>query len=93
MILKICTTYNKKCQDVFYDNFDSITVDKCVMKDEIYPESCPVSVHTESGRTVEVAKRLTLVSGNNVFYRVVYVDLLFSTFLMSNEGKTIERLN
>jgi hypothetical protein len=93
MILKIIHCYDHKVHDIFYDGFDSVRVNHCDFTKEILSCAYPCSIYDKEGTKLNNSIRLELVNGDNILHRAIYVDPSISIYLMSNEGKTIERIN
>jgi len=75
----------------FIDGFNRVTVLNCNWKTELKNGfSCPIDCYTdeitENCKQLQLWKELELV-------KVLYIDTKYSIYLMSNEGKTIERIN
>jgi hypothetical protein len=76
--------------DNFFDNFDYAEVaDVKYQEEKAFAEavSCFASISTVW------CKRISLLRNNNVLARIIYVDSNYEVYLMTNEGKTIERIN
>jgi hypothetical protein len=78
--------------NAFFDGFDYVnttTVNREQLEREKY--SCSVSCYT-SPDDLKIL-RLELCDRSNNLVRVVYAGACYNVYLMSNEGKTIERIN
>ena len=72
-----------------YDNFDNIYTTTVNDKDKsiaMVPTSCFTTEDTLRHLRIMLFKKEELI-------RVLYVDFAYQVYLMSNEGKTIERIN
>lgn len=95
MILKVRSNFKDEPSDSFYDGFDYVelkhtdTGDTSTLGEAVSNFIIPV-VNCKK----EIAlRRITLFKGMNILVRTIFVDYHYDVFLMSNEGKTIERLN
>ena len=101
MILKVMrrivhqadTNHPKVTDEVsFFDDFDYISEKKQDIKDT----EKPCGAYAASFFTSEDSKMVLavwLMRYNNVITRYLVIDLSYDVYLMSNEGKTVERLN
>lgn len=98
MILKILKrrinteTKEESTEEIFIDGFDYINVDHINYQEEKSGYSCPVTNYMSSVNAVYAIK-IMLVNNDNTLRRVLYIDSDYSCYLMSNGGKTIERIN
>jgi len=94
MILKIIHCYDQQTHSIFYDGFDNVKVSYCneFKKENI---SCvhPCAIYNLFDKKLTTAIKLELCNKDNIIHRVIYIDPLIRTKLMSNEGKTIERIS
>ena len=74
----------------FFDGFYNATVEDCDEKDV---ETLGVYYFIDDNNPVEdrQCKKITLVGKDDV--KIVYADRAYDVYLMSDEGKTIERIN
>jgi len=90
MILKL---YQVNSQvNAFFDGFAYVNTSVITRKDmEQEGFSCAISAYV----CVDDLKilRLQLMNPQNDLIRVVYVGVCYNAYLLSNEGKTIERIN
>ena len=95
MILKFFSygmeKYTGNPEIVFIDGFDRAIVLNCNWKQEVKNGfSCPIDCYTDE--ITENCKQIQLLKGVELI-KVLYIDLKYSVYLMSNEGKTIEHIN
>jgi len=90
MILKLYRVNSNA--NAFFDGFDYVNT-SVLNREQMEQErfSCPVSCYTCSDDLKIL--RLELCDRSNNLIRVVYVGVCYNTYLLSNEGKTVERLN
>lgn len=77
--------------DSFYDNFDYLNSENVNFQEEKnFTYGCAISAFTSE--LTKYCKKLSLLKSDNSLYRVIYVDVEYDIYLMSDAGKTIERL-
>jgi len=82
---------------IFYDKLDEILVYPTSMKDEvseIIEHSCPTewrTIEEHADTDLKFLKVLKLISNGEIKKRII-IDIN-KVYLMSDEGKTVERLN
>jgi len=77
-------------ETTFLDGFDNVRVIDYDLEQGKEGFGCIVSFYTDDG--TKICKQIMLFKGEELI-KVLYVDVRFSIYLMSNEGKTIERIN
>lgn len=79
-------------ETTFLDGFDNVRVIDYDLNQagKLEGFGCIVSFYTDDGS--KICKQIMLFKGEELV-KVLYVDVRFSIYLMSNEGKTIERIN
>jgi len=93
MILKIIQCYDCKVHDIVFDAFDQVRFSNCDFTKEVMNVSCACSIYEKENTKLHDALRIELANGDNILHRVIYVDPSIRVYLMSNEGKTIEKYN
>lgn len=80
-----------KTETFFYDGFDRITVSSAFRKD-MEPAFGGILLECYTEETSERVLCVCLLRKDE-FIRKIYIDYAYDVYLMSNEGKTIERIN
>jgi hypothetical protein len=95
MILKVHGNFKEDCANSFYDGFDYIEIKHTDTSDtSTLGEAVTNFIIPNPECKKEIAlRRITLFKGLNILVRTVFVDYHYDVYLMSNEGKTIERIN
>lgn len=94
MILKIKGNFKEYCADSFYDGFDYVEITQTDTSDTSTLGEAVTNFIVPNSDLKEIPlRRITLFKGLNILVRTVFVDYNYDVYLMSNEGKTIERLN
>jgi len=85
------TAEDKEIKASFFDNFDYVRVKHNKLENTRTKFTCAVSLFTRE--STKYALELQLFSKDNILNRLIYVDSNYSIYLLSNEGRTIERIN
>lgn len=94
MILKIRANFKEHPTNSFYDGFDYIeylptnTSNTSTLGEAVSNFIVPVA---NCKKEIPI-RRVTLFKGMNILVRTIFVDYNYDVYLMSNEGKTVERL-
>jgi len=94
MILKIRGNFKEYPADNFYDGFDYAEM---VRTDTAHTSTMGEAVSNfivpkvKKDEEINI-RRITLFKGMNILVRTIFADYNYDVYLMSNEGKTIERI-
>ena len=80
-----------KTETFFYDGFDRVSLSSTLKKD-MEPAFGGILVDCYTEETSERVLCVCLLKKDE-FIRRIYIDYAYSVYLMSDEGKTIERIN